>query len=268
MFRLAVISRALLLGLLLGFLAAGCDLFDRSKTSEETEAHYLDGVTAKKLLDYTGAISHFQNALKVNPNSGAAHRELGLLYDSQKNDFVTALYHYNRYRELRRQETNPVVDGRIFHCKVMLAREYASYLDRQQNQSELEDTRRKLIERNSEVEMLKLQLAGLTSATNAVAQLSPRPALQGTNAQQMLQSLTNSSGRSMAGAASPTNKPGITTPPVVPAASTRVYVVKSGDTLARIARQYGFSVDEVRALNPRIDPNRMRVGQMVTLPNK
>jgi LysM repeat protein len=252
--------------MLLGLLTAGCDLFDRSKASEETEAHYLDGVTAKKLLDYSGAINHFQNAIKVNPNSGAAHRELGLLYDAQKNDFVTALYHYNRYRELRRQETNPVVDGRIFHCKVMLAREYASYLDRQQNQTELEEMRRKYAEKLSEVDLLKRQLAGLASATNALAQLQGRPPVQGTNSQQVLQSLTNSPGR-VAADPIPTNKPSAS-PAGVILKPARTHVVKAGDTLARIAREHGLTLEAVRAANPRVDPTRLKLGQTVVLPEK
>ncbi len=42
--------------------------------------------------------------------------------------------------------------------------------------------------------------------------------------------------------------------------------VASGETLTHIARRYRVSVEELRAANPRIDPRRMQIGQLVVVP--
>src|SRR5262245_46850423 len=115
-----------LMSLLLILCMTGCDYFERtSKVSEETEAHYIDGVTANKVKDYAGASSHFENALNVNPNSGAAHRELALLYDNFRNRHLRALYHYERFCELRTNEVTQLIRDRMFHCRVMVVRDNA-----------------------------------------------------------------------------------------------------------------------------------------------
>jgi len=43
------------------------------------------------------------------------------------------------------------------------------------------------------------------------------------------------------------------------------YKVRSGETLFRIARNNGMSVDEVVALNPGLDPDKLQVGQTIYL---
>ena len=46
------------------------------------------------------------------------------------------------------------------------------------------------------------------------------------------------------------------------------YTVKPGDTLSKIARLNGCSLDQLMKANPQIsDPNKIRVGDVVTLPN-
>lgn len=55
------------------------------------------------------------------------------------------------------------------------------------------------------------------------------------------------------------------------AGAERSYVVGKGDTFGRIAQtQLGSSkrVDEIRELNPSVDPTRLRVGQRIKLPKK
>ena len=42
--------------------------------------------------------------------------------------------------------------------------------------------------------------------------------------------------------------------------------VASGETLSHIARDYGVTVEDLRAANPRIQPRRMQVGQRVVVP--
>lgn len=50
------------------------------------------------------------------------------------------------------------------------------------------------------------------------------------------------------------------------ASETTEYVVRSGDTLGGIAKQYGISRSEIVDLNKMSDPNKLRVGQKLLLP--
>ena len=52
-----------------------------------------------------------------------------------------------------------------------------------------------------------------------------------------------------------------------PAPSPRPYKIKSGDTLAKIARKNGITVDDILAANPEIsDANDIQVGQFIVIP--
>jgi len=48
-------------------------------------------------------------------------------------------------------------------------------------------------------------------------------------------------------------------------ASRRVYIVRSGDTLAGIADRTGVAVDRLVALNPTVDPQGLVTGQRIKL---
>jgi LysM repeat protein len=147
----------------------GCDYLERNaRANEETEAHYIDGVTANKLHDFDKAISDFENAIKANPNSGAAHRELALLYDDKKNRHLRALYHYERFSELRTNEVTQVVRDRMFHCRVMVARENFETLERTQVRSQVEEMRRQLLDSQTQIEAFKRELAIARSMSNQV----------------------------------------------------------------------------------------------------
>jgi LysM repeat protein len=47
---------------------------------------------------------------------------------------------------------------------------------------------------------------------------------------------------------------------------TRSYTVKQRDTITSIAAQHGVRSSAVLAANPRLDPRRLRVGQVLSLP--
>jgi len=64
--------------------------------------------------------------------------------------------------------------------------------------------------------------------------------------------------------------PGSVTPPPptrCPAGSFE-YTIRSGDTLFTIANRYNTTVNAILALNPGIDPNNLRVGQIICIPEK
>ena len=59
----------------------------------------------------------------------------------------------------------------------------------------------------------------------------------------------------------------VITPVPTPEATAHTYKVKSGDTLGKIARKFGVSVDDIRAVNPQItNPDDIFVGEVITIP--
>ena len=53
--------------------------------------------------------------------------------------------------------------------------------------------------------------------------------------------------------------------PKCPPGTTR-YTVKAGDTFFSLAQRFGTTVDAIRRANPTVDPNRLRVGQIICIP--
>lgn len=62
------------------------------------------------------------------------------------------------------------------------------------------------------------------------------------------------------------SQPAPPTPP--PPSSTTSYVVRPGDTLARIAATYGTTVQAISAANNITNPNRIYVGQVLVIPRQ
>ncbi len=61
--------------------------------------------------------------------------------------------------------------------------------------------------------------------------------------------------------ATPSNTP---TPTVTP--TPVIYVIKKGDTLLAIARQFGVSVQDLQEVNGITDPRRLKIGQEIIIP--
>lgn len=55
-------------------------------------------------------------------------------------------------------------------------------------------------------------------------------------------------------------------PPVPEPETTRVYTIKQGDTLGKIAKTEGVSLDSLMAANPGVDPKRLKIGQEIQIP--
>jgi len=55
-------------------------------------------------------------------------------------------------------------------------------------------------------------------------------------------------------------------PPGPACPSGFLYQIRSGDTFYAIARTHGTTVDALRRANPRVNPNSLRVGQLICIP--
>lgn len=61
-------------------------------------------------------------------------------------------------------------------------------------------------------------------------------------------------------------RPGPPEPPAECPAGTRRYTIRSGDTLFALARRFGTTVEAILDANPGIDPEALRVGQIICIP--
>jgi len=103
---------------------------------------------------------------------------------------------------------------------------------------------------SSQLQQLALLVEGETPTPAATARTAPRAPGQQEVAE----------GTEVVEVAEQTESPPTEAEPV------RQYEVRSGDTLSQIARRTGFSVPELLDANPEIDPNLIRVGQTLNLP--
>jgi len=224
-----------------GLALGGCVPSAQSQSDEEKESHFLAGKSRVSTMDYEGAVEAFEKALEVNPRSGAAHFELGCLYDQQEVDPAAAIYHYEKYLNLRPDAGNAdVVRQRINTCKQELARNVSlgPLSERQQRELEM------LAQKNKELEKENKRLSELVENWQAYAT--------------RLQARTNATWRRDA-------RPG-PLPTAAPDTSTRTHTVKSGETLVAIARQYGIRLEALIAANPDVNPRRMPVGHVLRIP--
>jgi LysM repeat protein len=78
--------------------------------------------------------------------------------------------------------------------------------------------------------------------------------------------LASATSRSSSIASAPTAKPATVTVTPATAQATGTYTVKSGDTLAMIAKVVGSNLTALRAINPGVNPDALQIGQQLRLP--
>ena len=81
-------------------LAVGCGRAAEDRR-DARDRNLRRAQAAKDAEDVEAAIRWCEKTLARRPDSPRAHRELALIYDHFKQDYVPALYHYRRYLELR-----------------------------------------------------------------------------------------------------------------------------------------------------------------------
>ncbi len=248
------LGRSLLL-LLVGLLLTGCLPSAQSQSDDEKEAHFQTGKSRVNAMDYPGAIESFEKALEVNPQSAAAHFELGCLYDQKEPDPARAIYHYEEYLKLQPNAGNAeIVKTRVLACKQELARTVSLGPVTQTMQHEFEQLTEENKRLREEVEKWRALYASHPPQTNS----SPAPVAG------RLTSMTSQPPQGN-GLSSSVDLPERST--MASTSSARTHSVKAGETASLIARMYGVRVDALLAANPRVDPRRLRVGQSLNIPS-
>lgn len=203
-------------------------------------------------MNFGGAIEAFQKALETNPQSAAAHFQLGWLYAEKNSDPAAAIYHYEQF--LRRRPAAPnaeMIRKQILGLKQKLAEAVLPMPPVSGAQKQVEELTLENRKLQTELERLRNDLAGRPGSTD------PPP---GRVAGGRINSV---SGGSLAGNNRPPPNAGRS---VSASSSARIHKVMSGDTPTSIARRYRIKVESLLAANPGLNPKRMRIDQSLTIP--
>lgn len=246
--------RCAMLAVICSVMWSGCFPSSRGQLSEEKEPHFLNGRSLVNAMDYQGAIHAFGKALEVNPHSAAAHFELGWLHADKASDPAAAIYHYQRYLELRPGAENAETVGQhIFRLKQELAKAVLPMPTTPGIQREFEQLASE--NRRLQMELESLRAAYASRAANV--SVSPESVSRPTQGHDTLMALQAT--------ASP-----LPSNPVRPVSasplSARTHKVQSGETPFSIARKYRVNVERLLSANPGLNPRRLQVGQTLNVP--
>ena len=167
----------LFLFLFLAISLAGCSQLKRSGVADEKDPHFIDGKRRVSGMDWDGAIQSFERALQSNPGNAAAHLELGIIYDKRKNDFATAIYHYQKHMKLHANSRNAdYVTQQIAFCKRELAKTHSYTSVSRDVQRELEKLTMANVQQGKRIEFLEAELnRGPRYITNYVTNFVKMP---------------------------------------------------------------------------------------------
>jgi LysM repeat protein len=262
-------GRFILSALTAMFLLAfsGCSPMEQSAADEEKEPHFVLASSRFNSMDYTGAIEAFQESLEVNPRSAQAHYRLGQLFDTKQPDPAAAIFHYQEYLRLNKNAENAeLISRRITDCKQQLAADVMAMptTPRAMRQiEELTETNRLL---QAQVEQLRESVKKWSDYADSL-----KASARNNSAPQNNFSATPNSAIQLPDDTTlpPATVERGTTPfrvTPLPPPRTRTYVVKSGETLASIARKQGVSLSALQGANPGVNPKKIRKGQTLNLP--
>jgi LysM repeat protein len=207
--------------------------------NDEQNPHFQRAHDLVNLQDLKSAITEYEKVLEKNPQSAATHYELGWICENDKiRDYAAAIYHYQKHLQLKPDsERAAQVHERIGSCRRELANGEFPLPDSQNLQKEVDRLTADNLMLKQQVEALKVQLAK--------AQLAPTNVV-----------LASSSVKT---GASQTQIQSITPLP-------RTYQIKDGDTISGIASRYKLRTSAILAANPKVKPEKLRVGQNINLP--
>jgi LysM repeat protein len=278
-------------------LLSGCLPISDTPLDDQKDPNFIEGRNHFNMMDWKGSAEAFERAVQANPNNASAHFELGVLYQDKLNDPISAAYHYKRHLELRPKSSyTDTINAALVRCRMDIAKTVNYQVIGQEVHNDLRRLTNELNIAKRETEALRAHIATKPmvvtqwlkfTVTNyftnyiqvPVAQLgstatqAPRSVLTNTLArtnsqiQQPQRSAPLPPTRASAAVQQPVTRAEIRTAPPT-TARNRIYTVRSGETMAEVARRFGISLPKLQAANPAIVPRQLRAGQTLNIPSQ
>jgi tetratricopeptide (TPR) repeat protein len=284
-------GRALLLVILATALWGGCSPDDFLVADEDRERNFQRARDAERLGDFEAASEYYERALEKNSRAPTVHLGYASLCEGQLRRYADAVYHYQRYLRLRPEDPKAEdIRRRITNCTERLATSVPLVVRSETIARDLAAVRTEnlglraqvtnlfifSIQASNEVRRLSVALAQSQAQLQAYAQaLAQAQAAAGSGQTAggvggVLGAgggLSGSSGFTGGGVArgSSSRSPAAVRPGES-ATGVRTHRVRSGETMDRIARQYGVTLSALQRANPRIDARYMRSGMDLKIP--
>ncbi len=246
-------------------LLAACGCKENVKSAEaEEERNPLvkQGHAYMEIKDYTKAETAFQQALENEPRMARPHLDLGTIYHQYKPDYVSSIFHYKRYLQLRPgSEKADFIREQIEKVQLAMASEILTQSGARKAIQELKQLRRE----NAE---LKQQLASLQKTSpQPVRQKSATPASE---AQVISEASRTSPGSAVQQKSVTQTVPKSATPDASSRITHNIYTVVAGDNLTKIANTFYGNGDYEAIYQANRDrmknPNDLREGQTLVIP--
>ncbi|MEE9368810.1 MAG: LysM peptidoglycan-binding domain-containing protein [Pontiella sp.] len=213
---------------------------------EERDPFVKSGQAYMEEGKWDEAVAAFKQALENEPLMARPHLDLALIYQQHKVNYIHAIYHYDRYIELRPDAEKTQF---IEEQKLKVAQALANTLiNNSPEVKQVVQDRNQLIKQNAE---LKAQLASALNGGKTISTSTPT----------VTKTATETIPKSVAQAAPKSNS----TP------KHQIYHVVAGDNLTKIATKfYGDSADWEIILEANKDtlkaPRDLKVGQTLVIP--
>jgi len=220
-----------------------------------------------------GALNLYAEALDRNPKLGTAHLDMALIFHDHKKDYLRAIYHYERYLELRpKTEKKRIIEDRIRLAGQSYAAKIAADGSALAEMRRLSDAMAELKNENdalkNTIRQLTLNLEQAKAKPSAV-ETKPGKAVFSVpiedDSPARLQDVTPASRRSSA------SEEAYGSRAVIKKTGVQMYTVKNGDSLRSIAmelyRDAGKAEELFNANRDKLtSPDTLRVGQVLVVP--
>jgi tetratricopeptide (TPR) repeat protein len=260
------------------FVTAGCQPLQKGLDAEDDRNPYFR--RASKLAteqNFHGAITEYENALRSNSEVAQAHIEMGLLYLDKLGDPISAIYHFQKYLNMRpndsmREQLQTYIDKAKIDFAITLPNSTA------QNAEEFVRMKKENVDLRQALAQTQAALAksrdALTQAGVAQAPISiPTPAAFETSPTDTsmpsvdVSATGSSTDSSVAAPAAPRAEP------VSFSNGQRSHTIAPGDSLWKIAKTYypdnvPEGVKKIQEANPQkaSDPSRLKLGVDLIIP--
>lgn len=207
--------------------------------------------------DKDGAVAFLNSAIERKPDLAQAHLTLALLYDDYKKDYVRAIYHYQRYLELRpAAQKRGLIEDLIRKAKIS----FSASLSEQ-----FPETARKI--QALEEENIRLKSSLREVRENLAKRSGAAKTFENQRSKEVLNIVRQREniGTPQSEAPVPDRQSRATT------ATSTVYCVQEGDTLSLIsARMYHDpkkwkTILDANSTNL-VSPDKLKAGQMLVIP--